>query len=148
MPKTTLKPRRIVHSSQVVEDAISKEDFAKPETPTPTRTLSLTYEQRIQRQIEMASLALNKYEKKLRAGIDLNIDEERLMISQQDSLRKLESTLQTMNAKVSLDDKSDLDLALSLMDDKGLDYETVCRLFKHNPELADQLKEALDGRAE
>lgn len=104
MPRT--KPtRRIVHASEVVEDALTKEDLVKPQTVTPSRTLSLTYEQRLERQIEMASLALNKYERKLRNGIDLNIDEERMMISQQDSLRKLETTLQALNAKQHLGDE-------------------------------------------
>ena len=144
MPVT--KPRRrIVHASEVVEDALTKEDFVKPETVTPTRTLSLTYEQRLERQIELASLALNKYERKLRGGIDLNIDEERLMISQQDSLRKLETTLQALNAKQHLEDESDVDVALRMIE-QGASYEQACAAFAHNPSLPKDLKEALDAR--
>jgi hypothetical protein len=140
--KTT---RRIVHASEVVEDAIKKSDLVKPETVTPSRTLSLTYEQRLERQIEMASLALNKYERKLRNGIDLNIDEERMMISQQDSLRKLETTLQALNAKNHLEDETDLECALGMIDNGGT-YDQVCAAFAHNPELPEQLKEALRDR--
>lgn len=144
MPVT--KPtRRIVHASEVVENAIKKQDLVKPETVTPTRTLSLTYEQRLERQIEMASLALNKYERRLRNGIDLTLDEERMMISQQDSLRKLETTLQALNAKQHLDDKSDLEVALGMLDN-GATYDQAIAAFAHNPELARELKEALNAR--
>lgn len=144
MPRT--KPtRRIVHASEVVEDALTKEDLVKPQTVTPSRTLSLTYEQRLERQIEMASLALNKYERKLRNGIDLNIDEERMMISQQDSLRKLETTLQALNAKQHLGDETDLDVALRMID-QGASYEQACAAFGHNQELPEILKEALDAK--
>lgn len=144
MPVT--KPtRRIIHASEVVEDALTKQDLVKPETATPTRTLDLTYEQRLERQIELSSLALNKYERKLRNGIDLNIDEERLMISQQDSLRKLETTLQALNAKQHLGDEDDLDVALRMID-QGASYEQACAAFGHNPELPALLKEALSAR--
>jgi hypothetical protein len=137
--------RRIVHASEVVEDALTKEDLVKPETATPSRVLALTYEQRLERQIELSSLALNKYERKLRAGIDLNIDEERLMISQQDSLRKLETTLQALNAKQHLGDETDLDVALRMIE-QGADFEQACAAFGHNPELPVVLREALDGK--
>jgi len=144
MPVT--KPtRRIVHASEVVEDAIKKQDLVKPETVKPSRTLSLTYEQRLERQIEMASLALNKYERKLRNGIDLNIDEERMMISQQDSLRKLETTLQALNAKQHLDDKTDLDVALGMIE-HGADFEQAVAAFAHNPDLPAELREALNAK--
>ena len=141
MPVT--KPtRRVVRACDVVEDALTKADLMK-EAVTPEATLSMTYEQRLERQIEMASLALNKYERKLRAGIDLNIDEERMMISQQDSLRKLETTLQALNAKQHLGDESDLDVALRMME-HGADFDQTVAAFAHNPDLPKDLKEALD----
>jgi hypothetical protein len=143
MPVTKVT-RRVVRACDVVEDALTKQDLMK-EQVTPEATLSLTYEQRLERQIELASLALNKYERKLRSGIDLNIDEERLMISQQDSLRKLETTLQALNAKVHLDNETDLDVALRMID-HGADYEQACAAFSHNPELPAELKEALDAK--
>ena len=143
MPVT--KPgRRIVRACDVAEDALTKADLMEEEV-TPESTLSLTYEQRLERQIELASLALNKYERKLRAGIDLNIDEERLMISQQDSLRKLETTLQALNAKQHLDDKTDLDVALNMID-SGATVDQAVAAFAHNPDLAEELKGALNDR--
>jgi hypothetical protein len=140
----TKKTRRIVHASEVVEDALTKQDMLKDEV-TPTRTLDLTYEQRLERQIELSSLALNKYERKLRSGLDLNIDEERLMISQQDSLRKLETTLQALNAKRHLDDDSDLDVALEMIKN-GATFEQVVTAFGHNKDLPEELQEALDAQ--
>jgi hypothetical protein len=119
--------------------------MVKPETATPSRILSLTYEQRLERQIELSSLALGKYERKLRNGIDLNIDEERLMISQQDSLRKLETTLQALNAKQHLGDETDLDVALRMIE-QGADLEQACAAFGHNSDLPALLKEALNDR--
>ena len=141
----TKPPRRIVHASEVVEDALTKQDMVKPETAPPSRILALTYEQRLERQIELSSLALNKYERKLRAGMDLNIDEERLMISQQDSLRKLETTLQALNAKQHLDDDTDLEVALGMIDNGGT-YDQVCAAFAHNSDLPAELQEALDAQ--
>lgn len=144
MPRTNVT-RRVVHAHECVEDALTKEDLTKPETATPSRILSLTYEQRLERQIELSSLALNKYENKLRRGIDLNIDEERMMISQQDSLRKLETTLQALNAKQHLGDETDLDVALRMIE-QGANVEQACAAFSHNLELPALLKEALDAR--
>jgi hypothetical protein len=137
--------RRIVHASDVVEDALTKQDLVKPETATPSRILALTYEQRLERQIEMSSMALNKYENKLRRGMDLTIDEERMMISQQDSLRKLETTLQALNAKQHLGDETDLDVALRMVE-QGAGFEQACAAFGHNLELPAELKEALDAK--
>jgi hypothetical protein len=144
MPRTNVT-RRVVHASECVEDALTKEDLTKPETATPSRILSLTYEQRLERQIELSSLALNKYENRLRRGIDLTIDEERMMISQQDSLRKLETTLQALNAKQHLGDETDLDVALRMVE-QGADFDQACAAFGHNTDLPALLKEALDAR--
>jgi hypothetical protein len=138
----TKPTRRIVHGSDVLEDALTLEDLMEPETVTPSRTLALGYEKRIERQIEMSSLALNKYERKLRNGTDLNIDEERMMISQQDSLRKLETTLQALNAKKNLEDKTDLEVAQDMIEN-GATYDQACAAFSHNPDLPAELKEAI-----
>jgi hypothetical protein len=128
-----------------VEDAITKADLAKPEAVTPSRTLALSYEKRLERQIEMASLALNKYERKLRGGIDLNLDEERMMIAQQDSLRKLETTLQALNAKVTLGDQSDVEVALGMIE-HGADFDQACAAFAHNDKLPHELRMALNAK--
>ena len=144
MPVTKLT-RRVVHATEVVEDAIKKQDLMEPETAPPSGPLSLSYEQRLERQIELSSLALNKYERKLLLGMELNIDEERMMISQQDSLRKLETTLQALNAKVHLDNETDVDVAIRMID-QGADFKQACAAFAHNPDLPADLKEALDAR--
>jgi len=136
--------RRVVRACDVVEDALTKADLMK-EVVTPEATLDLTYEQRLERQIELASLALNKYEKKLRAGIDMNLDEERSFIQHQDSLRKLETTLQALNAKQHLDDDTDLEVALGMIDNGGT-FEQIVAAFAHNPDLPEQLQEALDAK--
>jgi len=143
----TKKTRRIVGAADVVKDAIiQRKDLEKPEEPLTKQVqdvLQLTYEQRLERQIKMASLALNKYEKKLMSGWELNIDEERMMISQQDSLRKLETTLQALNAKKNLGDESDLDLAMGIWQHTQ-DFEQACAAFAHNPDLPSELREAID----
>lgn len=140
----TKRTRRVVRACDVVEDALTKADLME-EVVTPEATLDLTYEQRLERQIELASLALNKYEKKLRANQDLNLDEERAFISHQDSLRKLETTLQALNAKQHLDDDSDLEVALGMLD-HGATFEQAVAAFAHNPDLSAELKEALDAK--
>jgi hypothetical protein len=141
----TKPTRRIVHGSDVLEDALTLEDLVEPETATPTRTLALGYEKRIERQIEMSSLALNKYERKLRNNIDLNIDEERMMISQQDSLRKLETTLQALNSKKNLEDKTDLEVAKDMIAN-GASYDQAVAAFAHNPDLPAELRKELDAK--
>jgi hypothetical protein len=142
MPRT-VTPRRIVRASECVEDALTKKDLME-ETITPEATLDLTYEQRLERQIELAALALNKYEKKLRRGVDLNDTEEKTFIQHQDSLRKLETTLQALNAKQHLSDKTDIEVALDMVRNGGT-YEQVCAAFSHNLDLPEELREALDA---
>lgn len=142
----TKPTRRVVQPHDFMEDAITAEDLEeKPEPVTKEvkDVLQLTYEQRLERQIRMASLALNKYEKKLMSGWELNIDEERMMISQQDSLRKLETTLQALNAKKNLNDESDVELALAIYQHTQ-DFEQACAAFAHNPDLPSELREAVD----
>lgn len=147
MPVNRPQRRRIVHASEVVEDAITKEDLAKPESITPRKTLELGYEKRLERQIELASLALNKYEKILRRGVDLTDEQERRMIAQQDSLRKLELSLQSLLAKHSEDEETDVELAMEMVD-KGMPIDDVCRIFTHNQNLRKEIERVLRERQE
>lgn len=153
MARTPVEKRRrtVVPAHQVVEDVLDREDFMAPATVPQTQVTNiaeeLTYEQRLKRQINLAYAALEKYEEKLAEGKTLNLDEERMMISQQDSLRKLETTLQALNSKVDTSTKSDLDLALGLIQKRGFDIEVVLPMFKHNPALRAELEEALSDKS-
>jgi predicted nucleotidyltransferase len=123
-----------------VEDALTKADLVKPETPTPGRVKRLSELQRVERQLTLAQLALNKYERKLENSIDLDCEEERLFLAHQDSIRKLEMSLSALRNKNNPEAKSDLDIAIQMVE-KGLDQEDVVRLFGHNDKLKRELED-------
>lgn len=144
MPIT--KPtRRLVTAADVMADAIEKSDFEKPITPTPTLTKSLGELERVQRQLTLASLALNKYERKLELGQELTYDEERMFLMHQDSIRKLEVALSQLKARNNTQSMTDLDICLDMID-RGMSEDDAIRMFGGNVKLAESLKEALRDR--
>ncbi len=143
----TKPTRRVVPAGQVMEDAlaIAKEDFQKPATATPVRLQSLGELERVTRQLDLASLALNKYQRKLESKQELTYDEERMFLMHQDSIRKLEVSLSQLKSKSDNKKKSDLDISLEMID-RGMDFEDVIRVFGGNKDLIVNLKEALSDR--
>lgn len=148
----TIPGRRVVVASQILKDttdAIEAEDLERPEPatrPSVGERRRLTYKERLERRLEMADLALEKYEKKFSEGVHLEPEEERLFLAHQDSIRKLETTLFQLEAKDSGgDNKTEVELALDLMD-AGWTFDDACRAFQHNPQLPSKLREALDER--
>jgi hypothetical protein len=125
---------------------IDPEDMIDPKTTTPAEVKALTYEQRLQRQIDMLNAAMSKYERVTLAGGELSGDDEGRLMKLVDGARKLELALSQIRAKDSgLNDSDDLTLALLLID-KGQSLEQVLANFKHNLALEQQLKDALDDR--
>jgi len=138
--------RRVVHASEVVEDAITKAELAKPETLLPENVLELDYEQRLQRQIDMLNIAMTKYERVLQRGGELDTDSEKKLMLLIDSARKLELAMAQIRAKSDGEGgMTDLELALSMFD-KGIPLDAVKASFRHNPSLAEQLDGAISDR--
>lgn len=138
--------RRVVRASECVEDAITKEELARPEVRTPDQVRELTYEQRLQRQIDMLNAGMSKYERVLLRGGELDVADEKTLLSLVDAARKLELALSQIRAKSDGEGKqTDLDLALFMID-KGFTVDHVKANFKHNPGLADELDGALSDR--
>lgn len=148
----TVPGRRVVVASEILKDtvkAVSKPDFDKPEPatrPAVGERRRLSYKERLERRLEMADMALEKYERRLADGDHLEPEEERLFLAHQDSIRKLESTLFQLEAKdKGGENKTDVELALDLID-AGWTFEDACRAFQHNPTLSAKLQEVLDER--
>lgn len=138
--------RRVVHAKDVVE-SITVEDLGEqmptPETILPDGITELSYEQRLQRQIDMLNGAMTKYERILADDKDLDNDSEKKLMALIDSARKLELAMAQIRAKSDGEaGMTDLELALVLID-KGISVDVVKGNFHHNPDLAAQLDGAL-----
>jgi len=146
----TVPGRRVVVASEILAEtteAINAEDCV-PEKATPVRksVRRLSYKERLQRRLEVADLALIKYEERLESGGYLEPKEERLFLAHQDSIRKLEATLAQLEAKDHAGDtKSDQQLAIDLID-AGWTLDDACRAFQHNPNIRQLVQELLDER--
>jgi len=148
----TVPGRRVVVAEQILKDtaaAVAAKDFDRPEPatrPSVGERRRLSYKERLERRLEMADMALEKYEVRLGNGEHLEPEEERLFLAHQDSIRKLESTLFQLEAKdKGGDNKTEVELALDLID-AGWTFDDACRAFQHNPNIATKLREALDER--
>jgi hypothetical protein len=140
--------RRVVRASDCVEDAITKEELAKPEIRTPDQVRELSYEQRLQRQIDMLNACMSKYERVTLRGGDLDAEDEKRLMALVDSARKLELALTQIRTRTAGEEgQSDLELALTMVD-KGLAVDLVKANFAHNPSLAEELDGALSDRQE
>jgi hypothetical protein len=152
MPKT-VPGRRIVVAEEVLEETTEaiKEALWKEAAPVPTTHVvpglrKLTYKERLQRRLEMADLALEKYEKRLCEGKHLEPEEERLFLAHQDSIRKLEATLMALEQKdLGKEHKTDAEYVVDLVD-SGWALEDACRMFKHNTKILAEAEEALRER--
>lgn len=144
----TVPGRRVVVASEILADTTETINAADcvPETRVVKSTRKLSYKERLQRRLEMADMALLKYEERLEAGGYLEPEEERLFLAHQDSIRKLEATLAQLEAKDhSGDTKSDQQLAVDLID-AGWSFDDACRAFQHNPNIRQLVQEILNER--
>jgi predicted ribosome quality control (RQC) complex YloA/Tae2 family protein len=157
----TVPGRRVVVAEHDIQDplgkrfykeplpTIQKSDFEAPATVVPERTIKLTYKERLERRLRMADMALDKYERRLESGRtedELTLEEERLFLAHVDSVRKLETTLASLEAKDNaVEEKSNLDLALDMIE-RGMALADVLRVFGNNPILTSELQEALDAK--
>ena len=144
----TVPGRRVVVASEILAETTETINAAdcKPETRVVKSTRKLSYKERLQRRLEMADMALLKYEERLEAGGYLEPEEERLFLAHQDSIRKLEATLAQLEAKDhSGDTKSDQQLAVDLID-AGWAFDDACRAFQHNPNIRQLVQEILNER--
>lgn len=97
----------------------------------PKKYKPLSEQAQLERQLHLANLAMNKYEAKLEKGQELELDEERMFLAHQDSIRKLETTLSALRSKADLTKKSDADLAKEMVL-SGMDKEQVLALYEGN----------------
>lgn len=93
---------------------------------------------RVEQQLQLAYAALGKYSRRLASGDDLCLEEERMMLAHQDSIRKLETTLAALKSKADLTKKTDVDLAVELVRG-GMDREQVMALYEGNREVEEAL---------
>jgi hypothetical protein len=135
--------RRRLAEDQRLPIPVTEEDMQKPQTYAGDDLKTLTYEQRLQRQIDMLNGQMTKYERVVMGGGELDGESEKRLMQLVDSARKLELALSQIRAKDSgLDSHTDLELALQMVE-KGIPYDTVIQNFNHNKQLAADLKEAL-----
>lgn len=161
MPKTVPGRRVVVaahdllnpEGKKLAEDQLLPEPIREGDMVGDTKgaydigsVVEMTYEQRIQRQIDMLNLAMAPYERVLSAGGEVTIDAEARLMKLMDSARKLELALsQIRNKDDGHNDDTELDLALGMLD-LGMDMKVVLANFKHNTQLEAQIQEALDAK--
>lgn len=122
---------------------VEAEDLVEPQTTLPSEVKELTYEQRLERQILMLNNGMDKYERVLNAGGELDHDDEKRMVVLVDSARKLELALAQIRTKSEgMGVADDLDICLGLIHN-GMTREKAVGMFTHNPDLPAQLEEAL-----
>jgi hypothetical protein len=157
----TVPGRRVVVAAHDMLDPIGKKLAEDQRLPDPIRAgdmdrppgtydtsvvVELTYEQRIQRQIDMLNHAMAPYEKVLSGGGVITVEAEKRLMLLMDGARKLELALSQIRAKDDGHaDDSELDLALG-MAELGMPFDVIVANFKHNPKLPQQLQEALDAQ--
>ena len=138
--------RKKLAADQRLPIPVEPDDMVKPETELVASIRELTYEQRLERQIQMLNLGMGKYERVLSAGGELSEDHEKKLLALIDSARKLELALAQIRAKSEgFGDADEIDLALGMIDN-GMPAEKALSFFPHNQDLADQIQEALDAR--
>ena len=84
-------------------------------------------------QIRIGKRALAKYRRLMRTR-DLNLDEERMMLSHQDSIRKLRMSLAQLKAKEDTSKLKEHEVAERLIQG-GMDPADVGALYMQNPEV-------------
>ena len=134
--------RRVVHSAITeVTEAIKarKARMAEPQR-APLEHKPLGEQQMLERQLYLANLALNKYQTKLEAGIELNPEEERLFLAHQDGIRKLETTHTALRSKANLGKKKDHELAQDMVR-SGIPKDQVLALYPDDRRVANALEE-------
>ena len=99
----------------------------------------------LEQQIEDGKMAIAKYRRimkgtKRKPARDLNLDEERMFLAMQDSLRKLRVSLSALRDKETYDNLSEAEIAVDLVK-TGMSKEEVLSLYGRFPGVADALKE-------
>jgi len=84
-------------------------------------------------QLRIGKRALAKYRRLMRTR-DLNLDEERMMLSHQDSIRKLRMSLAQLKAKEDTSKLKEHEVAERLIQG-GMSPEDVAALYPQNPEV-------------
>lgn len=100
----------------------------------------LSEETQLERQLYLANLALDKYEKMLERGDEMEPEQERLFLAHQDSVRKLEATLSAMKARADLSKKTDKQIAIELVE-SGISYQQVREMYDGNHIVLDALSD-------
>lgn len=122
--------RRIIErASETITEALRerKEKLSQAPVEKP-KYKPLTEVAQLERQVYLANLALNKYETRLEEGDELTPEEERVFLSHQDSLRKLEVTLSALRAKADPSKKTDEGLAIAMLE-AGMPKDVVRQLY-------------------
>ena len=130
--------RRIVSGETTLEEAIAL--GKKPILPKsiPSAAKEITELARVERQVHLGNLMLNQYQDKLEKGVALDTEEQRLFISHQDSLRKLEMSFAALKAKAELGSQSDLEVAQAMLR-RGMSKDDILNIFVGNREVEREL---------
>jgi len=127
--------KRVVRPEEVIQ--MEKKELEDEDKPRVRRPVS--EKDRIERMIRLTDMALNPFEDRLERGISLTAEEQRLMMSHQQTLMKLEMSKAALDAKAELGKKSNVELAMTLRE-KGWDDEQILTLFNEARDVVEALK--------
>ena len=130
--------RRVVAATDTLAEAIQKAKEPVQSLTVPTKRREVSELARIDRQLHLADLALNQYQKDLEKGLTLEPEVQRLFLAHQDSIRKLEMARAALMARADLSKKSDLQIAQAMLA-RGMDKEAVKTMFSANQDVVDKL---------
>lgn len=131
--------RRVVSGEVTIAEAIERAREPILPKSIPKNAKDVTDIARVERQVHLGNLMLNQYQDKLEKGLSLDMEEQRLFISHQDSLRKLEMSFAALKAKADIGAKTDLEVAQS-MRSRGMAKEDVLAIFVNNETVIRELK--------
>ena len=128
--------RREVDVSYTIKmQSEESDDPHAPKVHRPIDELS-----RIERLIAVSDLAITPYERKLRRGLTLAVEEERMMNTHINTLMKLEMNKAALIAKMQFQKQSNAELAEFLLS-KGMEREHVIAMFGDSPDILEALGE-------
>jgi len=127
--------KRVVRPEEVIQ--MEKKELEDEDKPRVRRPVS--EKDRIERMIRLTDMALNPFEDRLERGISLTAEEQRLMMSHQQTLMKLEMSKAALDAKAELGKKSNVELAMTLRE-KGWDDDQILTLFNEARDVVEALK--------
>ena len=132
--------RRVVSADQVVETRVQvlgqDEDTSRVRRPVNDK-------ERLERLIRLSDMVLTPLEARLERGVSLSAEEQRLMVTHQTTIMKLQMSLAALEAKKELGKKSNVELAEDMVR-RGMEKQHVLAYFNNSREVQNAIGESLD----